>query len=94
MTIEATDDRMSSDRTSHEAVRVAAAPGQWIVTWLPEQRLSRDQAMTAMVLAEASLTIPGLAPEKTRTWPHVENWAAELGMTGPEAIGRIKAAHS
>ena len=56
------------------------------MSWLPGQALDRNSAITAMVLAdhagERDLN------ERHRLWPFVESWAAELGLTGSDAINR------
>jgi hypothetical protein len=46
--------------------------------------LDRNTAITAMTLAEAAAGT-GLH-EGHRLWPHIQGWAAELGLTGPEAV--------
>jgi len=64
------------------------------VSWLPLRRLTRDQAVTAMTLAEAvarmqregRTTVVG---HTHRLRPHVDAWAAELGLTGPDAVARV-----
>lgn len=63
----------------------AAADGQgaWRVSWLPLRLLTRDQAMTAMTLAET--VGRGIAPGDPM-WPRVENRARELYLTGPDAV--------
>jgi hypothetical protein len=43
-----TDTSMSSPATPHTA---AATGGGWTVSWLPGRILTRDQATTAMVIA-------------------------------------------
>lgn len=80
-----TDTLMSSDLTGHSArwSPDAAADGQgaWIVSWLPSRLLTRNQAITAMTLAETV----GDDEVAHRMQPHVDGWAAELGLTGPDA---------
>lgn len=78
---------MVSDTTRHRADRYAhQGPAGWVVSWLPDRRLSYDQAVTAMVLAEV------VATEEldcgNRMWPHLDRWAAELGLSGPDAVVR------
>ena len=36
----------------------------------------------------ADLSGEGDLDEGHRLWPHIEGWAAELGLTGPDAITR------
>ena len=47
---------------------------------------NRNNAITAMLLAD--LTGKGDLHEAHRLWPHIEGWAAELGLTAPDAITR------
>ena len=84
MAITITDDAMTSDVTRHTA-RVVA--GGWQLSWLPGRVLDYDQATTGMVLAEAVQ-----AHELTcdhPMWPHIDGWAAELGLSGPDAVVRV-----
>ena len=53
-------------------------------TWLPGQVLDRNSAITAMLLAD--LTAEEDLHEDHRLWPHVQGWAEELGLSGPEAV--------
>ena len=83
MTLTINDSSMTSDRTPHTA-RYAPDRNGWEVSWLPGQTLDRNTAITAMILA-GTTTEPGLR-EGHRLWPHIQSWAAELGLTGPEAV--------
>jgi hypothetical protein len=86
MTLLICDSEISSDRTGHTA---RLAPGQqhaWEVSWLPGRLMDRNTAITAMVLADVAG--PGELHAGHRLWPHVEGWAAELGLTAPEAVAR------
>lgn len=81
------DYRMSSNR-SHHTARIA--PGKqyaWEVSWLPGRHLNRNEAITAMVLADTAAD--GDVRPGHRAWPHVQGWAAGLGMTGPQALDRV-----
>jgi hypothetical protein len=80
------DDTITSDRTAHAA---RLAPGErhlWEVSWLPGQYMNHNTAITAMTLAEAAS--PGGMHAGHRLWPHIQGWAAELGMTAPDAIAQ------
>jgi hypothetical protein len=87
MAIEITDERMQVAGASWiHAVPDRHTPGDWwVVSWLPAGKgsVTRTQAVTAMVLAEAitSITVPG-----DRRAAHITAWAAELGMTAKQAI--------
>jgi len=83
MTLTIGDTTMISDQSAHTA-RQAPSRNGWEVSWLPGQTLDRNTAITAMTLAEATAET-GLH-EGHRLWPHIQNWAAELGLTGPEAV--------
>jgi hypothetical protein len=48
--------------------------------------MDRNAAITAMVLADAAG--PGELHAGHHLWPHVEGWAAELGLTAPEVLTR------
>lgn len=80
------DDTMTSDRNTHTARLTPGEEHVWEVSWLPGRCLSRNDAITAMVLADAAG--PGDLHAGHRLWGHVESWAAELGMTGPDALTR------
>ena len=83
MTLTINDTTMTSDQTAHTA-RHAPGRNGWEVSWLPGQTLDRNTAITAMILADTAAE-PDLH-EGHRLWPHIQSWAAELGLTGPEAI--------
>jgi hypothetical protein len=86
VTLRIDDTTMTSDRTDH-AARHAPGRNGWEVSWLPGQTLDRNSAITAMTLADTAAE-PGLR-EGHRLWPHIQGWAAELGLTAPDAIARI-----
>ena len=89
MAITILDCTMTSDRTPHTARRATDQPG-WEVSWLPGRRLTRNQATTAMALAEAC------NPEAVRSnagWdrlrPHIQGWAAELDLPLLKALTKV-----
>jgi hypothetical protein len=86
MAITINDTTMTSDRTSHTAQLAPGRPHEWEVSWLPGQALDRNTAITAMVLADTAGS--GELREGDRLWPHIQSWAAELGLTGSDAIAR------
>ena len=86
MTLTINDTTMTSDQSPHTA-RHAASQNGWQVSWLPGRILDRNSAITAMVLAEISAD--ERVREGHRLWPHIQGWAAELGLTGTEAIAAI-----
>ena len=80
------DTTMTSDHTEHTARLAAGSEHLWEVSWLPGRGLDRNSAITAMTLA-------GLAGERDlneqhQLWPFIQGWAAELGLTGSDAINR------
>ncbi len=82
MTLTITGTTMTSNHTTHTARQ---APGhRWEVSWLPGQTLDRNTAITAMILAD--LAAGENLREGHRFWPLVQGWAAELGLTAPEAV--------
>ena len=85
MALTINDTTMTSDQTAHTARRAPDRNG-WEVSWLPGQTLDRNSAITAMVLADTTAE-PDLH-EGHRLWPHIQSWAAELGLTAPDAIAQ------
>jgi hypothetical protein len=85
VTLTINDTTMTSDQTAHTARQTPDRNG-WEVSWLPGQTLDHNSAITAMVLADTTAE-PGLH-EGHRLWPHIQSWAAELGLTAPDAIAK------
>ena len=83
MTLTINDATMTSDQTTHTAQHAPSRNG-WEVSWLPSRTLDRNTAITAMILANTA------ADERVRDghrlWPHIQGWAAELGLSGQEAV--------
>jgi hypothetical protein len=79
-----TDTAITSDQSSHAARRAPGRPRGWEVSWLPGQILDRDTATTAMILAD--IAGKGDLHHGDRLWPVVERWAADLGLTGTDAL--------
>jgi hypothetical protein len=80
------DGTISSDRSPHTARVLPGRDQAWEVSWLPGQPLDRNSAITAMMLADITSSEDMNAGH--RLWPHIEGWAAELGLTAPEATAR------
>ena len=86
MTLTINDTTMTSDQTAHIASLASGSPHLWEVSWLPGRALDRNSAITAMVLADHAAGRD--LNEGHRLWPFIENWAAELGLSAPDAITR------
>ena len=86
MTLTINDTTMTSDQTAHTA-RHAPDRNGWIVSWLPSQTLDRNTAITAMTLAD--LTAEQDLHEGHWLWPHIEEWAEELGMSASDAMAYV-----
>ncbi len=83
MTLTITGTTMTSDHTAHTARKTLGRQG-WEVSWLPGQTLDANAAVTAMTLADIASKED--LHEGHRLWPHIQGWAAELGLTAPQAI--------
>jgi hypothetical protein len=81
MPLAITDTTMRSTATPHTAR--TAQDGGWSVSWLPDHTLTRDQAVSAMTIAETVSS--GLEPGDRR-WLHLDGWARKLGLTGTQAV--------
>lgn len=87
MALAITDKIMRSDATPHSAeLHHFEAGDAWRVSWLPRRLMDRNAAITAMTLAE-QIDRNGLWDYRNSA--NIEAWAAELGLTGPQAIGMI-----
>ena len=79
-----TDQLMCSTDTAHTARLTGAG---WEVSWLPGRVLDRNQAVTAMQIAAHVGRGVGLHDDPI--WPHIDGWARELALTGPDAVARV-----
>ena len=86
MTLTINDTTMTSDQTAHTARQAPGSQHRWEVSWLPGRALDRNSAITAMILAD--LATEADLNEQHHLWPFIESWAAELGLTGSDAINR------
>ena len=82
MTLTINDTTMTSGQIARRAPRGHG----WEASWLPGQLLDRNATVTAITLA-------GTAAERDlheghRLWPHIQGWAAQLGLTGHDAVAR------
>jgi len=90
MTLTINDTTMTSDQTGHTARLAPGRPRLWEVSWLPGQVLDRNSAITAMVLADHARETD--LNERHRLWPFIQSWAAELGLTGSDALDQVSQA--
>jgi hypothetical protein len=86
MTLAIHDTAMTSDQTAHVARLASGSQHLWEVSWLPGRALDRNRAITAMILADH--TGERDLDERHRLWPFIQNWAAELDLTGADAVAR------
>jgi hypothetical protein len=86
MTLTINDTTITSDQNPHTARLAPGCQHIWQASWLPGEVLDRNSAITAMLLAD--IAGKGDLHAGHRLWPHIESWAAELGLTGPDAIAR------
>jgi len=79
-----TDTTITSSATPHTAT---ATGGGWTVSWLPGRTLDRNQAITAMTIADmvGSAEVPRADDP---VWLHLDGWAAELSPTAPRAMAQ------
>lgn len=78
MALHITDNLIASDVTPEVARRVpGSVDGQWFLTWLPDYALTREQAISGMVLDEILS-----APE-----PADDGFAMELATLRADSLG-------
>lgn len=82
MTLSITDTVITSDITDHHCTRFNPNKG-WFCTWVTEQRLTTDQAIAAMELAE--IVAKGRDDKETTnyayfTWQRVKELSEVLGV--------------
>ena len=82
------DDTMSSDRSAHTARYVHGTRPRWEVSWIPGRHLDRNSAITAMILADITGHQDPGGGRQLWAQAHLEGWAAELGLTAPDALTR------
>jgi hypothetical protein len=85
MTLTISDTTMTSDHSDCTARHCPDRNG-WEVSWLPGQILDHNTAVTAMTLADTAAEHD--LHDRHQLWPNIQSWAAELGLTAPDAIAR------
>jgi len=81
---------MTSDQTRHIATAgaVPGKPAMWSVTWLPGRTLTRDEAVTAMTIAEMAVERADiLADSSSKLWWHMDGWGAVTGSATADQGG-------
>lgn len=81
MTLTITDTEMTSTATAHRAWRTDKG---WRVTWRTGAVWDRNQAITAMSIAE-HVDLSGFHEDD----PQIHDWARELGMTASDAAHMV-----
>jgi hypothetical protein len=90
MALTITDKIMGSDQTAHAARLCHFAAGDaWRVSWILQRLMGRNAAITAMTLAELFSEGGGMGLHDDPRWLVVDALAAELGLSGPDAVVRI-----
>lgn len=84
MGVEISGQGMRSTTSGHTAKRLTS--GGWVLSWLPGRVLTRNQAVSGLLLADTAGD--GLEPGDSR-WPALDSWARELDLSGPEAVVRV-----
>lgn len=79
MALQITEIKMVSSETRHWADKVDQG---WSVTWLPGRTLDRNEAITAMTIAEI-VGVPNLDDSADL---QLRDFAAELGLTTSDAV--------
>jgi hypothetical protein len=84
MTIHTTEWTMTSDITPESAYRDTDATDSWRLSWLPDRRLTRAQALAGMSLDEL-LSDPHVVHDRM-TQARVEVYADQLGILRDHAV--------
>ena len=84
MAIKFSPDAMTCGLSGHSAHR--DDEGAWSVSWLPGHTFGRNEAITALSIAEAFAQIADDAGTYDRLWPHITGWAAELGLGAVDVV--------
>lgn len=87
MTLQITDWSITSDVTPESAQRLPSLPGQWLLSWLPGELLTQEQALSGMIVDDI-LSDPSLVDDLAA----IEMAAlhcAELGIGLDEAVVRL-----
>jgi len=94
MSIKISDGSMRSELSGHSAELwpmpgAGESPTMWRVSWFPDRPVGRNEAISALTIAETVSAAPDIGPGH-RLWPHISSWAAELGLSGEDAVARVR----
>lgn len=90
MTLRITEHDMTSDRTQHTATTNGVGGSGWYVSWYPHLGpFTKDQAVTALILAEAIIH-DGIDYPSHPSWPMVASWCTELNIDPLTAVDMLK----
>lgn len=87
--IRITDDTMTAHPSGATATRVADVDRneQWVLAWMPDQTVSRNEAISGLMIAEYVLgAIAAERPLTAKEQMHVTAWARELNLTFQTAL--------
>ncbi|MGW4632105.1 hypothetical protein [Nocardia sp. NPDC004415] len=87
MTIHLTPNDMRSTRSPEYAERVGAGPEVWVLSWLPERALTREQAFAGMQLDELLSDVD--ATHDRMAHAQINAYADTLGIVWEQAIIRL-----
>jgi hypothetical protein len=91
--IRITDDTMTGYQGA-TATRVADIDGnqQWVLSWLDDQTVSRNEAISGLMIAEYVLAAAAAdRPLDAKAQAHVTGWAEELNLTFATAVRLVMA---
>jgi hypothetical protein len=97
MTLTVTDRLIRSPDTPHQAEVIGQTEDAdlWAVSWLPGKALTPRQALAAMEIADAAGQVPAECDAEVyddEFWSRIDVWAAELGLSGRDAVARVSEA--
>ncbi|WP_278262366.1 hypothetical protein [Nocardia sp. AG03] len=87
MTIHLTPNDMRSTRSPEYAERVGADPEIWVLSWLPDRKLSREQAFAGMQLDELLSDVN--ATHDRMAHAQINAYADTIGIVWEQAIIRL-----
>ncbi|WP_336082584.1 hypothetical protein [Nocardia sp. SSK8] len=87
MTIHLTPDDMRSTRSPEYAERVGADPEVWLLSWLPDRKLTREQAFAGMQLDELLSDVT--ATHDRMAHAQISAYADTIGIVWEQAIIRL-----